>query len=239
MSTLLEILIIVIVGWIFLPLIFGIPIVYFKLRFNVRHRIAIPEERELPEGCKKYFSLQGDVLKNLGFQPIRMFRHDATGVDEQIIFTHVYQNSATNDTATIIYFIEKHITAAYVEFSRLFENDFEIHTYNPPSDVFSYPESMLMRKVALKEIRAIFADHCEYITSRFSALRAIPFAIDQYPVYQEMKIRIVYEFQVSKGFMYTPDNGMSYKMTFSGACYFVFREWIALRHLKAAFSKTA
>lgn len=239
MNTLLEILLIIIIGWVFLPLVLGIPIVYFKLRFNVRHRISIPEEKELPGGCKAYFEQQRIALESLGFLPVRMFRHDATGVDGQVIFTYVFQNSTTNDTATIVYFLEKHITAAYIEFSRLFKNDFEVHTYNPPSDIFSYPDAMCMRKVHMKDTCAIFTDHCGYINSRHQTLYSIPFKIDQYSAYQETKIRMVYEFQALKGWMHTPDTGISYKMTFLGACYFVFREWITLRHLKAAFSKSA
>lgn len=219
---------------LFLPLILGIPLVYFTLRLNNRHEIIPCEEKDLPHSGKDFFSTSGKELLSLGFSHISYYKHKGvTNSADAITYTGFFYNPERKVSASVMYAIQGEIKNSHIELSSKFVDGSHVSTYNSTgSSPFIYPPHIIMRKMKIKNTEELFHDHLMAVEKLKGSAMAIDADVRQYAHESNEEVREIMSYQVEKGLMRVCDDGVTVGPTFTGAITMVIKEWILCKWLR-------
>jgi len=219
---------------LFLPLILGIPIVYFTLRLNNRHEIIPCEKEALPYTGNDFFSNAVKELRSLGFSHISYYKHKGvTNSPDAITYTGFFYNRERKVKASVMYAVHGEIRSGHIEFSSKFVDGSNICTYNSSgSSPFVYPPHIIMRKVKIKNTEELFQNHLMAVEELKGSAMTVDADVKQYVYESNEEVREIMAYQVEKGLMKVCDDGVTFGPTFTGAITMVIKEWIIFKWLK-------
>ncbi len=218
----------------FLPLILGIPIVYFTLRLNNRHEIIPCEEKDIPHSGRDFFSTSGKELLSLGFSHISYYKHKGvTNSPDAITYTGFFYNPERKVSASVMHAVHGEIRNSHIELSSKFVDGSHMATYNSTgSSPFIYPPHIIMRKMKIKNTEELFHNHLMAVEKLKGSAMAVEPDIKQYVHKSNEEVREIMSYQVEKGLMKVCDDGITFAPTFTGAVTMVIKEWILCKWLK-------
>jgi len=218
----------------FIPLILGIPAVYFTLRLNQRHEIIPYDRKELPHTCMDFFSSCYKDLFSMGFSHISYYKHTGvTNSPDAVTYVGFLYNSKSKVTASVMYAIHGNIRNGYIELASKFRDSSRIVTYNSTSSSsFTYPSHIIMRKVNIKNTEELFHDHLMSVEKLKGSTWLIEPDLRKYMYEANEETREILSYQVEKGLMRVCDDGTTFGPTFTGAFGMVIKEWILFKWFK-------
>ncbi len=219
----------------FLPLILGIPLVYFTLRLNNRHEVIPCKEKDLPHSGRDFFSISGKELISLGFSHISYYKHKGvTNSPDAITYTGFFYNPERKVKASLMYAIQGEIKNSHIEVSSKFVDGSHIVTFNSTgSSPFIYPPHIIMRKVKIRNTEELFHNHLMSVETLKGSARSVDVDVTQYAHEVNEEVKEIMSYQIEKGLMKVCDDGVTFGPTFTGAITMVIKEWILCKWLRA------